>query len=241
MSKEKKVNQQANDGLANGSPIDWTTTDLITCVELNYKKPDAAAQADAEPDGVVLKDVYHFLYASQLYGTLFGVYGKFSFSENDLKVTGVDLQLLNYSGVMNIGFCGVMPDDIPDDIAGKPPKEHIYFGVKGDSPLRSIYVEIRDHVSGASDSIQMVKGVHQRIKFCRLLYPLNGFNMDPGYGTDLTLPVPIPNSQFFDSEFHYRSGTDFYNSAVRPGMQGYKPITLVSVRCIQSNVNLIYY
>ena len=220
--------------------IDWNKKDLVTCVELNYTKPDADAQNDSN---VALDGVYHFIYGSQLYGTLFGVYGKFTYDISKDKsvcyVNGVDLQLLNYEGVMNIGFCAMSANDIPGDANEK---RHYYFGVKGTSLDHSIYVTF-------PDPIKLDNGIHTRIKFCRVLYPLDGFDTKPKTSTNLQLGE-IPNSECFDTEFHYRSGIDYYNNVLRPGMAGYKvrkssresirTNILVSVRCHESNVNLLY-
>lgn len=197
------------------SPIDWNKTDLVTCVDLNHTKPN---------DPEKFKDVYHFLYASQVYQTLFAVYGKFEFSVNDLKVKGVDLQLLNYQGLMNVGFCEVDPNDIPNTRK----TEDFYFGVQGGSTKRSIYLEVTDP-AGNPTEIQLTKGKHTRIVFSRILYKLPNF--DPS-------KIDV-NSIWFDTEFHSRSGTEYYNNNLHPGMAGNKWVS--SPRCRESYVNLIYH
>lgn len=215
------------------NPIDWKSTDVVTCVELNYKTPDPEAQAE-EP-GVILKDVYHFLYGSQLYGTTFGVYGKFKVS-NDLKVVGVDLQLLNYNGVVNIGFCDVQPADVLDN----SPIEHLYIGVKAGSTAQSIFLKVTDHRTGDDSAIQLTQGKHKRIKMFRVLYPLDEFGIKPGVGEDQLINDLIPNTPLFDTEFHHRSGIDYYNGTLRPGMAGCPIPRFVSIRCHESNINLLF-
>jgi hypothetical protein len=209
-------------------PIDWEKTDLVTCVDLKYREPD---------DRENYNDVYHFIYASELYGTLFGIVGKFTFSEETLKVTGVDLQLLNYKGVMNMGFCYLRPSDIP----ASRKLEDIYFGVQGGSLRPNIYIPITDPKTGQPSEIQLERGTCKRLVFNRILYPLCGFDHEIGSFTGEKLSTPIPNSQFFDTEFKYRDGIDYYNQPVRFGMTGFEEHELITKRCVQSNVNLLYH
>ncbi|MBS1557370.1 MAG: hypothetical protein JST69_01480 [Bacteroidetes bacterium] len=194
------------------SPVDWDKTDLVTCVDLNHTTPISNE----------FEEVYHFLYASQVYQTLFAVYGKFDFSVKDLKVKGVDLQLLNYNGLMNVGFCDVETNDIPNTRK----TEDFYFGVQGGSNKRSIYLEVTDP-AGNPTEIQLTKGKHTRIVFSRILYKLLNFN-----------PADV-NSVWFDTEFHSRSGTEYYDNNLHPGMAGNKWVS--SPRCRESYVNLIYH
>lgn len=213
---------------SSSKPIDWEKTDLVTCVELNYKEPDNPSSYN---------DVYHFIYASELYGTLFGIVGKFTFSKETLKVTGVDLQLLNYKGVMNMGFCFLRSGDVP----ASRKLEDIYFGVQGGSLTPNIYIPITDPETGQPSEIQLEKGIRKRLVFNRILYPLNGFDHEIGSSPDEKLSIPIPNSQFFDTEFKYRDGIDYYSQQVRFGMTGFEEYNLITKRCVQSNVNLLYH
>ena len=51
--------------------------------------------------------VYQFVYASQMHGTLFGVYGMFDaqkVSEKQYKITKIKFRLINYKGCVNIGL-----------------------------------------------------------------------------------------------------------------------------------------
>src|SRR5689334_20081329 len=90
--------------------------DLITTADLN-----------AEPARG--KELYHFIYASQLYGTFFGIYANFAgdkTASGDYQINKITLRLVNYKGAVNIGFT----DDYPElDPLGLT----IYFRVIGAS------------------------------------------------------------------------------------------------------------
>ncbi|MBW1295610.1 hypothetical protein [Aquimarina litoralis] len=49
------------------------------------------------------KDVWQPVYMSQLYGTFFGVYGKFNFDKESNSIE-VDFKTINYKGIINIGI-----------------------------------------------------------------------------------------------------------------------------------------
>ena len=47
---------------------------------------------------------YQLIYPSQLYGTFFTVSAKITLSKSKKKVTGIDISLVNYKGMYNIGL-----------------------------------------------------------------------------------------------------------------------------------------
>jgi len=233
MSKKKKT------------PIDWYKNDFVTCALLNYNKPD-------DPN---LTDVYHFVYASQLYGTLFGIYAKFTTSPSPpggptTDVTHVYLELLNYEGVVNIGFTGV-PYFCPKSLR-KNETDTIFFGVQAGIVNPSIDFDI---------NIKLSQGKHTRLKFVRFLYPMVDYMFkknirdkqvpDKALKTQTT-PSQMPDSVFFDTEFQTRSGVDYFNRVLRQGLAEDPDLSvkdlainylkkLITIRCTESNVNLLYH
>ncbi|MBS1486766.1 MAG: hypothetical protein JST43_04190 [Bacteroidetes bacterium] len=204
----------------NSSPIDWNKTDLVTCVDLNHTTPTDKKEFD---------EVYHFLYASQAYQTLFAVYGKFDFSAEDMKVKGVDLQLLNYQGLINVGFCDVSASDIPKDSK----TGDFFFGIQGGSQIRNMYLPVIDYQdNNQPTALQLKKGKATRIMFTRVLYQMDGF--------DKLDSNKLQKSVLFDTEFYSRTGTEWFANARHPGMTG-APKSVVTKRCWQSAVNLIHY
>ena len=199
-------------------PIDWTTTTFITTVDLKNAG-----------------NSYHFLYASQLYGTFFSIFGKFDFDPNTLLVRSIDLQLLNYKGVVNIGFCAMESSDIPPN----PSKEDLYYGVQGGNTDTYIKADFRS-------PIQLTKGTPTPVTFHRVLYALNNYNRNPGGKPSDPMGVP-PMEPYFDTEFHYRSGIDFFNRELRYGMNGgpkapkiLESDKALNPRCTHSTVNLLH-
>jgi hypothetical protein len=57
---------------------------------------------------------YQAIYASQRYGTFFGLYGKFNIEKKGKKTLlhGIDLKLMNYKGILNMSI-----ENKPDSIA----------------------------------------------------------------------------------------------------------------------------
>jgi hypothetical protein len=108
-------------------------------------------------------------------------------------------------------------------------------------------------------NIQVGSTTPVRLKFCRFLYRTTEFsNVDnttvDNYGR---LKNPLPDGNFFDTEFYSRSGADNFINMPRPGLtdeslQDIKKHILdgtlgadsdkrvASPRCTQSEVNLIY-
>jgi hypothetical protein len=213
------------------------TFELLTCVDLNNAGPDPVNLKPGE------KSIYHFLYASQLYGTLFGVFGRFHIEDVDggktCNVSKVDLKILNYQGPVNIGF-----EKKPTYSKGD---KTVTLSVQGANINEDQSVEF-------DNDLRIVKGSKQMIIFDRVVMPLQ--EMSDYIGrlpvNDGTRPVAAPTSRtpLFDSEFLDRSGAEHFKRPVKPGMFGYvqkeadqesnKKIFMPSLRCTQSNVNLYY-
>src|SRR6266496_6182820 len=89
-------------------------------VNLNY--------TEAEIDGKK-KPVYHFVYASQLYGTIFGIYAKFEpdpeYKGKNYAIKTISFKLINYKGSINIGLTGNYEWDDENTT--------LYFGLRGAS------------------------------------------------------------------------------------------------------------
>ncbi len=213
----------------NNTMQNFEDQELGTSVNLGY------GQADKE-------SVYHFLYGSELYGTLFGVFGRFHFdrsADGDLcRIKKVSLKLLNYRGNVNIGFSRHSPY--------YDGEKNVYFGVKG---TRKSY---KNKYSFKSP-IEIKKGERFPLVFNRILYPLPGFNFNVGKwnSSDYSEPIEgdIPRTRVFDSEFYYRNGIDHYKRILRPGMVGYDGLSIESLeegqqfpspRCHHSFVNLFF-
>lgn len=206
---------------------------MITTVDLHYFEDEEH------------KPVFQFVYASQLYGTLFALYGRFSIIEapdqSSCTVKDVKLSLYNYVGSINMGFTADQPVFVEDEEKGP----QIYFGVRGTSMLREKTVLF-------PEGFTINKGERQKLTFNRILYPLPDFTYEPTQDRVMDQPLDedVPNTPVFDSEFQGRSGTDYFNNPLRPGMAGHEELTMeavrddrlkiVTVRCTQSIVYLIY-
>jgi hypothetical protein len=209
--------------LTTNQPPPIETCDLVTCVEVTN---------DQTP-GLVPKDCYHFLYASELYGTIFGVYGRFTFNKrpasDDVEVTGLTMRLLNYKGLLNIGF-----------LNERPSYNHglkvVNFKVRGGGGKDYIELPFGD----PSTRPVIKKGGRFQLTFNRILVPLVG---PPERNADPRRPIgTVPNQldPLFDTEFRERDGIDQYHRVLRDGMGEKSEAKLVAHRCLTSVVNLIY-
>ncbi len=201
--------------------------DLIASVDLSYQ-------------GKKKKPVYHFVYASQLYGTIFAIYAKFEGAKMEKKeafrIEKVLLRLVNYKGVINIGFSK------KDQIVRKPDDDgidNLYFVLQGaciNSEKKYIFTK----------PIEVEKNKPFPIIFNRLLRPLQKFERylvsrkgDPVSSKIVTEP---PITELFDIEFNDRDGIDFYNRELKPGMISSDEFEMLNPggRCQTGNVSLIY-
>jgi hypothetical protein len=56
------------------------------------------------------------IYASQLYGTLFAVSGKFTLSPDKQKLKAIEFKLINYKGTLNLGLLSITRSDLIPDV-----------------------------------------------------------------------------------------------------------------------------
>ncbi|MEJ1242195.1 hypothetical protein WBG78_28865 [Chryseolinea sp. T2] len=198
---------------------------------------------DLDYDGKPGQKVRHFLYGSQVYDTMFGVYGIFEGKKTDsaFVIEKITLELVNYKGLINVGFT--------DDrlTFGKAPKKispqtfeenSLYFFVQGTSLTTTKRLEL-------DSPIKIAKGQRLPIALKRMLCPLPESVAPAARGEG----KKTPHGQIFDSEFYYRNGVDLAEQDPRPGQfNPNKPATEVSggetdmpsLRCHQSNINLFY-
>jgi len=201
--------------------------DLITtCQLINTETPFI------ENEKEIKKDCYHFLYGSVLYGTLFGVFGRFETEPVDnagaLKLKGVKLRLFNYQGLINMGFTT---------------KTKSHYDAKRQAiwlHLRAGSQSLEETIDLSSSNLRVKKGDGFRLTFNRLLHPLN--LRAPQTGPDGKLEPPDESAVLFDTEFYYRSGIDHETQTVRDGMTNTPDggFPQPGPRCLQSVVNLIY-
>ena len=199
--------------------------ELITSVDLSY-------------EGQSGKPVFQFLYGSQLYGTLFGIYGNFKTVKNgnDMLIKEIDFQLINYKGMINIGFT-------PNKIVYNDDADKIFY-----LKVQEMQTE-RKHRCKLKDPIKITSGNRMPITFHRIVYPLQGFEFpvdESGVKTGGIRERDVNrNMKLFDVEFNYRDGTFLRDRNHQKGMYGEdidpeKRMLLASPRCHQSYVNLFY-
>lgn len=207
----------------------------------SFENLDLVTSVELRNTGTEEKPVYHFIYASQLYGTIFGIYARFDGTEINsgaaYQVEKISMKLLNYKGVVNIGFTDDSIDwNQVDDVSGSLDFHVAGMSAKGNKN----FIFIKPFV--------VKKNVRFGLSFNRILHPLSGFERKrTPIDASGRLSEEPPVSPYFDSEFNERDGIDFYNRDIREGMHGYNPPTghgkqvwVASPRCIQSFVNLIY-
>lgn len=207
-----------------------TNMDLVTCLDLSNAGPEE-------------KPVYQFVYGSELYQTLFGIFARFKVTESPkgyYNLNELSLVLLNYQGIINLGFKGALTHKIESNADGED-CHFIDFGVQGCSTKLDHWMRFVE-----TDPVVVKKGDRFRITFRRELHPLPGFEFDVNARTNPTqaLGSEVPALTLFDTEFQARNGTAYYDQPLRPGMHGApKPpagYKFPSPRCYQSDVNLYY-
>jgi hypothetical protein len=194
------------------------------------------AAVDLNSGGTDSKPVYQFVYSSELYGTAFGIYARFKGTESSssYQISALSLQLVNYRGVINIGFA--KNDLIYKSNAGK---NLLFCYVQGAAPALE-----KEYTFDAPVAVD--KGKPFPLTFIRKLLPLPGFEKDFG-PVDLNgkFDQSTPQGQYFDSEFYYRNGVDFYRQPLKPGLNGFDNLEvdappIPSPRCHEGNLILVY-
>jgi hypothetical protein len=195
---------------------------------------------------------YQFIYGSELYGTLFGVFARFETTEIDedtCSVNSVMFKLFNYRGIVNIGFTDDAPlyqkKKLSIRVKNKTysvPQTSINFCVQGLSLKRELLMSF-----SRNKPVIVSKNNPLRVVFRREVCPLPGFDdgsTPSSINPNSLIPIPSMPDSLFDSEFCYRSGEDCYKQPIHPGMKGNKFIPLPSfpgARCFESQVILYYY
>lgn len=176
---------------------------------------------------------YQFLYASQLYGTLFGIYGLFDCEiSNDIcTLKNVKLKLINYKGCVNMGI--VEAKYIPSTknlnievqpLSGVDEFPFPFVDAKGNYPVVS---------SGDFVIVnRILKTDDRRIQSCTM-------NEDGSKSR---------GKVFFDDELNYRDGYYEIPHPTREGHDDHKHVStykpskffLASPRCHQSNVMITF-
>lgn len=150
----------------NSNPIDKAILDeMVTSIYLGPK----------------CETINQFMYASQLYGTFFCVYGIFEASDSGTdkkKIDKITLNVLNYKGTINVGLIDSFYDKN---------EETIVLNVKGMSdPSKIIEVDFR------GNEVMLANG--EELKLYRYLYRLSSAKADP-------------DKHFaFDTEYYGRDG-----------------------------------
>lgn len=207
--------------------------ELVTSVDLSYASSRMGMPA------------YHFIYASQLYGTMFAIYGKFEGREvniNQEKAFQIDqasFKLVNYKGCINMGFAGGF--SLLKESGNNGVDYRIDFSVRGASSI----VDDVFHF-GEDESLIVKRGECVQTLFVRTLLPLPDFEryLDKrenanGKQDPWELDDEPPITQFFDSEFNYKDGAYLYNQPIKPGL--FDPrIPAAGRRCNESRVNFIF-
>ncbi len=229
--------------------IDFEKLDLVTSIDLRNEKTEE-------------KQVYQLLYGSQLYGTDFDVYAKFEGEKitlNDGKYEGreitktkgeleayktekISLILLNYKGILNLGFSGKFKFELDPVTAEKT----FYLEVQGAS------ANIKDEFTFKKDVAPLIvpKGELVRLLVQRILIPLPDFRIllsdvrnDSEIDQRRKLPQHPPVTPLFDSEYFERDGIDLYKLNDKPGMadmDNREKMFRPGGRCNAGIVSLIY-
>ncbi len=221
---------------------DDTSTLYLVSVDLGYKDPKG-------------RRARHFVYGSQVYDTMFGIFATFDGKESDDAFTleKISFELINFRGIINIGFAkedeviyGKVPKQF-EKLANAEMKNNVFFFLQGLSLDRQKTLTL-------DKPIEVAKGQRFPLTLNRALYPLPETNGGEPDGKTIVAKGRTPNDRFFDSEFYYRNGVDYYDQVLRPGLffprkattNGAKaeiepgPLDMPSLRCHTGNVNLYY-
>jgi len=184
--------------------------------------------------------VEHFVYASSLYGTTFGVFcqvkGK-TIDKHSFKIEALELRIINYVGVINIGFLKNNGRQLHNsyDIAAKT----VFFAVQGANTNNKLRITV-------NGGLTIKKGFPVTLTFNRRLHPLKEFARINKNVEDRTRQSEeaVPLTPLFDTEFNYRNGVDLYFNLLRPGMLGFVEPTdvtpLPSPRCHIGFVRVVF-
>ncbi|WP_299684209.1 hypothetical protein [uncultured Dokdonia sp.] len=126
---------------------------------------------------------YQAIYGSQNYQTYYTIYANFTF-ENDILQT-IDLELINYKGIINMGFLNPNGGDIAVNLS-----EDVLVL---DMPIKGMTGHTHTQIDVSSKNIN-ISNINN-INVFRLLHPLFSHSRHM-------------ENNIFDSEFFYRNGID---------------------------------
>ena len=148
---------------------------------------------------------FQLVFASQVYGTFFGIYARFDFTRQSerFKLNKITFRIINYKGQINIGIDAVKP---PEYNKNDPKNLNFIFYLKGYMPPLQDY-----ECDFTRDEIYLEDG--SQITFKRSMRnfterPDDTFNMgvfdDEFYFRDGLFPIKAPVSDLEDAiEAHY--------------------------------------
>jgi len=153
-----------------------------------------------------LNDTFQNIYASQNYGTFFGVFGKFKFNKTSKKIQELTLQIINYKGLINLEF--VDYSLIQYENAAEDNIIELSVSLKGSlrtsgkeelsisqEDLNALDLNAVDYFI-INKSLKALNGDSQEEVDARVM---NGSNQSD-------LPLDPMSNGVFDEEFYYRNG-----------------------------------
>lgn len=176
---------------------------------------------------ILINDKYpvprnQFIYGSNSYGTAYSVYAKFNVEKEtpDTVEVKIELTLLNYKGIINLGF-----DKEVDFKYDKDKNELTFFiTVKGLA---------NNKVSKPEKTIVLKRNSMLKIVAVRNLLPLNSIE-----NTKNPTVSDCYHEEVFDNEFYYRDGNfhhsrkDFNNMDMEDSIKNNQPkIMQPTIRC----------
>jgi hypothetical protein len=189
------------------------------------------------------KNLYHALYASQLYGSFFSIFGRFeskAIDDDTLELESVNLILFNYKGLLNMGFFENKDSGFWEEPGqpNAPVEKSIIVALQGGSGC------VEKRLPIPQSKLIVKRNTPTRLILRRKLHPLKNFAAMPANASATTSvgTPPDQKTELFDTEFHYRDGINHYYEEVREGMVGggtartFHP----GLGCMFANINLYF-
>lgn len=132
------------------------------------------------------------IYASQLYGTFFAVGVKLNLVNNDKELASIDLTLVNYKGLYNLGMSDLTK---------------ISFSPDGKSALLTLHLSAFSGIHGNGKTLNLIckDSNLNKLKSMDVVRQLHTFSNHPD-----SQMVNHLNDRFFDSEFYERDGAAIF-------------------------------
>lgn len=137
-------------------------------------------------------DHFQFVYASQIYGTFFGIYAKFDIRKDGTRamLKKIRFRIINYKGVINIGITGIKTTyKNPNN----NPRRVIEFTIK----LQGLRNPLLDFIYNPKDNTEFLESGH-KLKVGRLLESFVGKDRNDLFNSR--------GNGAFDEEFYFRDG-----------------------------------